>query len=150
MSIRTILRKRPALYKGEVGLFPDNEMAGEDLRLVSLYEEAQCTVATSSKIELEKYRWALATKVAEARDDLLDKEDAMDWLKIRVRFVKYVENPRTKRMEVLPKSTRRLSPEQLRRLINRMQHVVLTEVMPGVRPSVLRDELLKMCGATRR
>lgn len=149
MTIETILRKRKASFKGEVGLFPDNEMADSDLRSISMDTDVLAKVGSPKNIQLQKYAWALATKITENTDRWLDKDDAMDWLKRQARFAKMVRNEKTNDMELVAKSMKRLSNEALQRLVNRFEFIVREHVLPGVSEKTLREEIEAMITRTR-
>lgn len=144
MSVEIILTKRGALSKGEVGLFANNQMAADDLAVIASGSDVIAKCSTPRHIAQLKYLWALATKVAECRDDILDKDDAMSILKRRSRFVKFAMDPATGEMGLREKSLARLGSEDLRRLTNRMIHVTCAEIVPGIEEAKLRDELLRM------
>lgn len=144
MTVETILRKRPALFPKEVGLFPDNPMAAEDFQIISSGSDVFAKLSTPRNLQMLKYLWALATKVAESRDDILDKEDAMSILKRKAKFVKFALNPKTDEMELREKSLARLNNEAMQRLANRMVFITCSDIIPGIEEAALRDELLKM------
>lgn len=144
MSFETILHKRPALFAKEVGLFATNQMAADDLAIISNGSDVYVRLSTPKNLKLLAYIWALATKIAECRDDLLDKDDAMLLLKREARFVKFAMDPTTGELELRPKSLARLSNEDLTRLTNRMVYVTCAKIVPGIEEKKLRDELLKM------
>lgn len=149
MTVRTILRKRRPMHPREIGLFADHEIADEDLQLVPLNQECMVTITTPKSLDVLKYLWALATMVSRSVEGLYDREDGMDYLKTKARFVKAVWNERTKKTEFVPKSMRRLSDPELRRLMQRMQYVVLSQVCPRMKEGELKRELIKMCGGGR-
>lgn len=144
MAVEIVLRKRPALFIKEIGLFPDNEMAADDLAIISNGSDVLAKCSTPRNLKQLAYLWALATKVAECREDILDKDDAMSLLKRKARFVKFAVDPVTGATELREKSLARLGSEDLHRLTNRMIYVTCNEIVPGIEEKRLRDELLKM------
>ena len=78
--IETTLVKRGALYKGEVGLYPTNEMAASDLALFP-YDEVLVRLLSEANLQQLKFIWALANKIADNSDRYLDKDEAMEDLK---------------------------------------------------------------------
>lgn len=144
MSFETILRKRPALFPAEVGLFPTSEMASDDLAIISNGSDVYARLSTPKNLQTLKFLWALATKVAECRDDLFDKDDAMSVLKREAKFVKFVTNPITGEITLREKSLARLRNEDMQRLANRMVYVTCAKIVPGIEEAKLRDELLRM------
>jgi len=142
--IETFLVKRPAKHAGEVGLFPDSEMAAEDLALVSMFSELIVTLRSEKKIERLKYLWGLVHKVADNCDMFLDKDDAMEGFKLRCGYSKAVYDPHTRKIETKAKSLTRISDEQLRILTAKIQEVITKEVLPGITSAQLRNEIEEM------
>ena len=73
MTIHTTLTKRRAKYQGEVGFFPDNEMAQQDIAIATMGEEVMCSFSRPRNLEQLKYLWALVHKVSDNSDRWLDK-----------------------------------------------------------------------------
>lgn len=146
MTINTTLVKRPALHKGEVGLFPNNPMAEEDLGLVAMFTEMMVSMSSERRLEALKFLWALVHKTAENSDYYLDKDEAMKDLKLRVGYTREVRNTFTGEMEVRPKSLTRISDERLRFLTNRMMDVICRDILPGMKPNDMRKEIEEMLG----
>ena len=144
MAVEIILHKRGALAKGEVGLFANNQMAADDLAIIANDSDVLARCSTPRQLAQLKYLWALATKVAECRDDILDKDDAMSLLKRRAKFVKFAVDPVTGEMGLREKSLARLGSEDLQRLTNRMVYVTCADIVPGIEEKKLREELLAM------
>ena len=92
-----------------------------------------------------RFAWALAAKLAEACG-FFDAEDAMDFLKIKARHVRYVTDPRTGEIHLVPKSINFASCTQAEfsRLINRMVWLVCSEILPGITEEELRAEVEAM------
>jgi len=146
MTIETTLVKRPALYKGEVGLFASNPIADDDLRPVAMDSEVMVSVRSEKNLQALKFLWGLVHKTADNCDLFLDKDDAMEKLKLRVNYSKPVYNPKTREMELRPKSLKRISSEQLRVLTDRILDLVCTEIIPGMKQNDLRREVEEMAG----
>ncbi len=144
--IESVLTKRKAKHVGEVGLFPDNAMAGDDLRPVSDGTEVMARWGSPRNIQLNKFMWALADKVSQNVDGLQDREDALEYLCVKARFMKTVLDPKTGKLEIRRKSTRRLSNEEFQRLIDRLVFIVCNEVIPSLDETALRAELEAMVG----
>jgi len=77
MSTDTLLTKRRAHHAGELGFFPDNPMAEEDLLFVKDGDEVVVRWYSPRNLEGLKFLWGLVHKVAEATDRYLDKDEAM-------------------------------------------------------------------------
>lgn len=142
--IESFLTKRKAKFPGEVGLFPDNEMAAEDMQPIADGTEVTASYGSPKNLQLNKYMWALAAKVAQNVDGLQDREDAMEFMCVKARFMKTVLDPRTGKLEIRRKSTKRMSNEQLQRLVNRLVFVVCNEIIPSLDETALQAELLAM------
>jgi len=144
MSIEVSLRKRKAKYAGEVGFFPNDPVAEEDCRPIATDTDCMHAISSPKNLALQRYLWALATKVYENTDFYLDKDDCLKNLKLQARFAKLVQDPKTKKWELVTKSLKRLSNEQLQRLVNRIIHIVETEVLPGIDSKAMRREVEDM------
>lgn len=144
--IEAALRKRPALYKGEVGLFACDEMAAEDMQLISNNSDVLVKMTTPKHLEQLRYIWALATKVSEACVGIYDKEDGINFLCTKARYMKFVVDPNTGEVELKRKSLSRVSAETLRRLTDRMVYITCSEIIPGLSEEALKGELAKMVG----
>lgn len=146
MSIESILVKRRALYKGEVGLFASNPMAEEDLALAKDDTEVMVSWYSPKTLEAQKFLWGLVHKVADNSDRWLDRYEAMDDLKTRAAFTKVVYNDRKKELEVRPKSMKRISDQQLRLLTDKIADIICTEILPGMKRTDLYREIKEMLG----
>src|SRR5215813_137291 len=146
MTTDSILTKRRARHVGEIGLFPDNPMAEDDLALAKDGEEVVCRWYSVRNIEGLKYLWALVHKVAQNTDRYLDKDEAMEDLKIRAAFTKVIFNNKQGELEVRPKSLTKVTNEELRALTERIVQIVCNQIIPGMAPGDLRREVEKMVG----
>jgi hypothetical protein len=146
VTTESILTKRQARYKGERGLFADNPMAEEDLALYADGEEVRSRNSSDRKIEALKYLWGLIHKVAENSDRYMDKNEAMNDLKMRAAFTKLIYNNRRKEVELRPKSLAQIGNDDLRLLTQRITDIICTEILPGMEPNVLRREIEEMVG----
>jgi hypothetical protein len=68
----------------------------------------------------------------------------MDELKIRVRHVKYITNPSTGEVRIVPKSLTKLDGPGLSRLADRMIYVICRDIVPGLSEETLRSEIMTM------
>jgi hypothetical protein len=146
VAIETTLVKRPALYKGEVGFFANNPMAEEDVARVAMHSETMHRITSEKSLQALKFLWGVVHKVSENCDLFLDKDDAMDKLKLRVGYSRPVYDPRTRELVNRPKSLKRISDEQLRLLTDRILDVVCAEIIPGMKQNDLRREVEEMAG----
>ena len=138
--------RKAVAKEGQVGLFPINEMSDDDLRQLPTKSDLLVTVKTPRNPKQFALAWALATKVSEACDWLPDKETAMEWLKIKARHVKMIQDPRTLKIAIVPKSIAfaSLSQDAFKRVLDRMVWVTVSEIIPGLDESKLRSEIQKM------
>lgn len=129
-------------------LAPRDEMSAEDLALVPAGVDLVVTVRAPRNLRQHKLAWALATKVAEAVEGLHDREDAMDFLKIKAHHFKTVIDPRNGKVYLTPKSISFFSLDQqaFSRLFKRMVFVVCHDIIPGLDDASLQAELLAMAG----
>ena len=148
MSIETVLIKRRAFYQGEIGFFPSNSVAQDDIAAAGMDQEVICSFYTPRNLEALKFLWALVHKVADNTDRYLDKDEAMRDLKLRAAHTKVVYNDKTKELELRPKSLTRINNEQLRLLTDKIADIVCNEILPGMKPNDLKREIEEM--VTRR
>jgi hypothetical protein len=148
MTIETTLVKRAALYVGEVGFFPTNEMAAEDIAPAKMNAEVICRFYSPRNLESLKFLWALVHKVADNSDRWLDKDEAMEDLKLRARFARFVLNNDGK-VELRPKSLKRINDEQLRILTEKIMDIICQEIIPGMKKNDLRKEIELMLGGQK-
>jgi hypothetical protein len=144
MTINTTLTKRPALYKGEVGFFPDNRMSADDIAPIAMHEETMHRITSERNLQALKFLWALVHKTTDNTDCFLDKDDAMEKLKINVGYSKAVYDPHTREMVVRGKSLKKISAEALRTLTDRIADVVCADLMPGMKRNDLYREIEEM------
>lgn len=133
-------------------LEPVDEVSADELSLVPADKDVLVTLRSPRNPKQHRLAWALATKLAECCTYLHDREDAMDFLKIKSRHVKIVQNPGTGHVFLVPKSIAFASVDQaaFNRLFNRMVWVVCNEIVPGLDEGQLRDEIESMCAPNER
>jgi hypothetical protein len=129
-------------------LVPVDAVAAEEIANLPA-KDLLVTVRTPRNIRQHRLAWALADKVADACDWLLDRQDAMDYLKLKAHHVRIMQNPKTGQTFIVPKSIAFASIDQqgFNRFFNRVVWIVCNEVIPGLKEKDLRDELLKMVGS---
>ena len=73
----------------------------------------------------------------------------MDWLKIKARHVKIIQNPKTGQVAIIPKSIAfaSLSQDAFKRVLDRMIFIVCSEIIPGLDEGKLRAEIMAMVGS---
>ena len=94
-------------------------------------------------VQLRKM-WALAQKLSEACDALHDKDEAMDFILIGSKHVRWVANPTTGNVWPMAKSISELDGDQFARLYKRAMYFVCAKVVPGLDESALRSEIEQM------
>lgn len=139
-----ILFKKRALYKGEVGLFADNEMAEEDFRLFTIGTHVQGDLYSPQTIEKQRFLWGLVYKTWQNTDLWMDHHEAMHDLKTRVHFTRMRWDG--EKMVERTKSITRISDQQLRLLTERIADVICSEIMPGMKRNQLYHEIEEMTG----
>jgi hypothetical protein len=137
---------------GEIGLFIDSPVFAEDFAKIKLGTEVRLEITTERNAQMFKFLWALAGKIAENSESFLDREDAMDnvpyGLKCKAGHAKAVVDPETGKVTVRPLSLKRLDGEAFKRLLDRMVYVACRDIVPGMEPGPLTDEIEAML--TRR
>jgi hypothetical protein len=144
MTIETVLIKRRALYRGEIGFFANNEMSEEDLALATMNQEVIVRWYRPRTIEKLRYLWGVVYKTWQNTDLWIDKDAAMEDLKTRVRYTKRVYDRTTERYKEVPKSLTRINDEQLRLLTDRIIDIICRDVLPGMKHAELRAEIEEM------
>ena len=129
-------------------LVPVDELGVDDVRLIPAGKDVMVTARAARNIRHHRLAWVLATKVAEACDFLHDKVDGMDWLKIKSRHVKMLQDPRTGQVAIIPKSIAfaSLSQQDFARIFDRMIYVTCNEIIPGLDEGSLRAEIESVVG----
>lgn len=133
-----------AMRRSGARLMPVDDHSAEDLIRVPADRDVLVKIVSQRNMKLLRFLWALAGKVADACDWLHDKDDAMDELKIRARHVKYLVNPTTGEVRIVPKSLSKIDGAALNRLANRMVYVICRDIVPGLDESALRAEIVSM------
>lgn len=138
--------KRPAKMAGEIGLFPADAMAAEELDRIKDGAETLTSTKTPRNPRQHRLAWALAQKLAESVDTLHDRDDAMALLKIKARHVRWMSDPQTGSMWPVPQSISfaSLSQEQFGRLFDRFVWIICNELVPGIDEDDLRREVLEL------
>jgi hypothetical protein len=147
--IETTLVKRRALHQGEVGLFPNNPIAEEDLELCTMNDEYMVELRSEKNLQQLKFLWALVHKAADNSDLFTDKEDAMTKLKVAVGYSKRVYSPHDGTYTDKPRSLKRITNEKLRFITDRILDVICRDVLPGMEANHLRQEIEEMLGTKK-
>lgn len=124
------------------------QMSDEDMATIPNDKDLLVTVKAPRNLKQLRFAWALAQKIADARDDILDKDVAMDVLCEMTRHVKMVVNPVSGHAFLMRKSIGTLDAAALSRLLNRMVYVTVAQIVPGLDEGQLRDEIESMVSGT--
>lgn len=118
-------------------------MSAEMIAEIPTNVDLLVTVTTPRNVKQFKKAWVLAQKVSEACDWLHDRVDAMDWMLIKARHVRTIQDTNNGELIVMPKSIRwaSLGQDAFNRIHNRMIHVVTTQIIPGLDEGALRAEI---------
>ncbi len=143
--VEIIFTKRIA-KAGEMGLFVDTPVFEDDFASLKIGAEVKAECTVPANLRYLKYFWALATKVADNCDWLLDKRDAADRILLEARHFKTVFDPLRNRAEVKPKSVAGLSGDTWIRLLRRCTHVVIVKFLEGMAENDLKAEISTMIG----
>jgi hypothetical protein len=143
--VELILVKRAA-RAGEIGLFCDAQPYEDDWSSLKIGSEVKAECTNPHNLKYLKFFWALATKVAENCDFLIDKDDAKERILLEARHFKTVFDPLRNRAEVKAKSIAGLSGDTWLRLLRRCTYVVITKFLPGMEENELKAEIEKMIG----
>lgn len=146
MTIDTTLIKRRALYRGEIGFFPNDPMSEEDVASAKMDSEVCCTFYSPKNLEALRFLWGLVHKVADNTDRYLDKDEAMHDLKLRAGFSRVMYNSKSHELELRPKSLKRIGNEQLHQLTEKIMDIICDDLLPGMKRNQLRAEVEEMLG----
>jgi len=142
--IESSLTKRRALYKGELGLFPTHEMAQDDFAFITEGDEVFGRYYSLRNMAALNRLWALVDLTAQNSDRWLDKNEAMDDLKIRAAYSKLVWDSKEQDWVNRPKSLTRINNETLRLITERIEQIVLSEILPTMKRNTLRRRIEEM------
>lgn len=133
-------------------LTPVDDLAAEGFANIPASRDVLITVRAPRNPRHHRLAWALAQKVADACDWLHDRDDAMDFLKLKARHYKAIVDPRTGQTAMVPKSIAFGSLDQVafNRLFNRMVWVICNDILPGLDEAALRAEIEAMCADNRQ
>jgi hypothetical protein len=138
----------------EVAIHIDSPVFAEDFARIKLGTELRVEITTERNLKMLAFAWVLAGKIAENTDWYLDKNDAMEnvpWgLKCRAKHAKAVVDPVTGEVTVKPLSLKRLDGEAFKRLLDRMVLVTCRDIIPGLEPGKLTDEISAMVAGKER
>lgn len=137
-----------AMLAKDVGRFtvvlaPVDQFADEQAKRLPRDRDLAVEARARRNMKQHALYWVLMGLVADADDRFHDAEEASDYCKFKIKHVKAVHNPVTGNTYLVPKSMSEasMSVEQFRRYFNRVVHVVLTDIVPGLKESDLRAEI---------
>ena len=139
--IEVAVIKRKAKYAGETGLYASDQVADEELKRLTTDELVWAEITTPKNIELLRYLWTIAQKLADG-GLYQDKDDAMDDLKIRARFARFAQE--RGRIVIVPRSLRKQPRDVLSRLADRFVYIICADLLPQMKQSEFRKEIESM------
>lgn len=126
-----------------VVLVPVDEFAAK--QTARLPRDRDLAVSAKARRNMKAHRlfWVLMGLVADADDRFVDAEAACDYIKFKIKHVEARHNPVTGLTYLVPKSMSEASMHaaQFKRFFDRCVHVVLTDIVPGLKESELRAEI---------
>lgn len=127
------------------------EFFAEDLARIPEGRDVKIEIKVTPVVNLQqlKWCWALAHLVAQNHDKIHDKDDAMDLLCTLAHHVDVVVNPFNGH-EYIRRRSLRLPQDEMCRLQARFVYVTMMWLLPGIKESVLREELETMVTEDRR
>jgi hypothetical protein len=146
-----MMRRRPALHAGEIGLFIDSPVFEAEWDTIKQGTDITVTATQSRNPKQFRLFWGLAAKLAESGvfGDA-DTRDVVKWLLMKCKHVEYVTTKFRHHEETIPvvKSIRFASMEQtaFNRLFERALYIITTEILPDMPAGELRAEVEKMSG----
>lgn len=143
------MRKRQG-RPGEVGLFLETPVFDEDFSHIKMGAEVQVKVTQPRSLKQHKFVWALASKLADAYEHAITKDDMMDMLLVEARHYRKVWDPLRKKVELKPKPTNFSAMDGIEytRLLKRITYVATTVFVPGLPESDLKAEIEAMLAPT--
>lgn len=148
-----VMRKRPAMRAGEIGLFIDAQPYEDEFARIKQGADVVVEATQSRNIRQHRLFWGLAGKIAESGvlGDV-DERDVVDYLLLKCKHVRYVTNRHRDGVETTPivKSIRFAAMDQTAfdRLFNRALFIVTSEILPDMPEGDLRAEVEKMAGVS--
>ena len=141
IAMRAVLAKDVGRFT--VVLAPASEFADEQTKRLPRDKDLAVDARARRNMRQHNLYWALMGLIANASDKFHDGEEASDYCKFKIKHVEARHNPVTGLTYLVPKSMSEasMSAEQFKRYFNRIVHVVLTDIVPGLKESELRAEI---------
>lgn len=147
-----VMRKRPAMHAGEIGLFIDTQVFEEEFEHIKAGTDIQVKATQARNLKQMRLGWAIAGVVEKsgALGDV-DKREVMDYILMKCKHVKYVSHTFPSGLvEIIPvvKSIRfaAMDGTDFNRLFNRMIYVVITDIIPQMEESYFRAKVEDLSG----
>lgn len=127
-------------------LRPVDQIGEEDLQRVKPGKQYMVRIVAAPKTANQmRFIRALAAKVAGGCGWLADATEATDYLKLKAGFFKVVKNKEGDMTFLVPKSYDDVDDvEEFSRLIDKMIHIICTEILPDFPAGQLRREVERM------
>ena len=143
MSTKIIMRREGT------HLVPATEFFAEDLVRIPVDRDVEVEITLARNLKQLKWCWALAGLITQNKEGVLDKEHAMDLLCTLAHHVDTFVCPLTER-EYINRRSLKLSQDEMTRLQARFVYVTMMHLIPGMKESVLRDEIERMVTEDKR
>ncbi len=143
--IECAVLRRPAQYKGEVGLFGVDQHSDETIKSVGS-NQAWAKITLPRNLKQQRFLWALCAKLVDG-GLYEDKDEAMKAIKMRVGWCDKVAKLNANLEPYVTEEPRSLSgadADALGRLINRVVWVVCAELLSHIKEEDLRREIEEM------
>jgi hypothetical protein len=147
-----VMRKRPAMHAGEIGLFIDSPVFEEDFSHIKSGTDVSVKATQGRNLKQFRLGWALAARIAQSGvlGDA-DQREVMDYLLLKVKHVRYVTHKYPSGLEEtipVPKSIRwqALDGTAFNRIFSRMIYVITSEILPEMPEGELREKVEQMAG----
>jgi hypothetical protein len=121
-----------------------DDASSQDLALVPGGKDVLVKTKVDRNMVQFRRLWVLAQKLSEACSFLHDKDEAMDFILIGCKHVRWVANPKTGLVFPVAKSISDLDGDRFARLYKRALYFICSEVVPGLDESALRAEIEQM------
>ncbi len=127
-------------------LVPADDAALEIMGAIKEGHEVLTWVHTPRNVRQHRLAWALADILAEARDDMLDRDHAVWQLKMAAKHYTLWLDATAGQVKPVVKSIAFASLDQVHfdRIFNRFIHVIVTDLVPGIEEEALRKRVLEL------
>lgn len=131
------------MVKRDGGLFPADMLSIERFEKMKTGAEALVHAKTPRNVRHHRLAWVLAEELANCCDFLFDREDAMEYLKLKSRHVDWLTDHQTGKVYPRTRSIAfaSLSQEKFDTIFNRFVWVACNVIVPDLEEQALRDRI---------